>query len=56
MIQTTKKSEPIRIDADLKQKIKSKGIYGETFSDILRRLLHEAKTGKAKKSKIEDKV
>ena len=56
MIQKPKKTEPIRIDSDLKEKIKKKGMYGETFSDILRRLLHEAKTGKVAKSKIEDKI
>ena len=56
MITNTQKSELQRIDGDLAKTIKKKGMYGETFSDILRRLLHQQKVVKTVKSKIEDKV
>ena len=41
MTNTNKPSHTVKIDADLYEQIITQGKYGESFSDILRRILND---------------
>jgi len=54
-----KRTMPIRIEIDVIQKIKEVGFMGETYSDVIRRILKMNKRGESKIKKpsiISDKM
>jgi len=54
-----KRTMPIRIETDVIQEIKRVGFMGETYSDVIRRILKMNRRGESKQRKptvIEDKM